>query len=447
MIPDLIHLKGAASRIRRSRVHRTEGVVTRVVGLTVESLGPSCAVGEECLLLDHAGKQISRAQVVGFADNKVFTMPLDNLEGVSIGSRVVALGRRPTVGVGPELLGRVLDSDGHPIDDGPPFEPSTWYPLEASAPLAMDRDRIRIPFITGVRALDGMITMGRGQRLGIFAGSGVGKSILLGMIARHARADVVVISLVGERGREVREFIEEDIGPNGMKHSVVFVATSDEPPLRRIRSAHAATAAAEYFRDQGKHVLLLMDSVTRVAMAQREVGLSLGEPPSSKGYPPSTFSLLPRLLERAGAVDGGGSITGIYSVYMEADDINDPISDAARSLLDGHLVLDRELAARGHYPAIDVLGSISRLQPHVAAEEHLDACRRLRARLAAFKDAEDLVLLGAYREGTSPDVDAAIRAKEPIRNFLTQARNDGASLTDTVGSLMKAVEAGNRGES
>ncbi len=446
MIPELNHLPAAVARIRRTRVHRSVGVVTRVVGLAVESQGPSCAVGEECLLLDRDGERISRGQVVGFSDNKVFSMPLDKPEGVSIGSRVVALGSRPSVGVGPGLLGRVLDSNGRPIDGRPDVVADEWYPLERTSPPAMDRDRIRDPFVTGIRAMDGMITMGRGQRMGIFAGSGVGKSVLLGMIARHARADVVVISLVGERGREVREFIEEDIGPEGMKHSVVFVATSDEPPLRRIRSAHAATAVAEYFRDQGNHVLLLMDSVTRVAMAQREVGLSLGEPPSSKGYPPSTFSLLPRLLERAGALENGGSITGIYSVYMEADDINDPISDAARSLLDGHLVLDRELAAKGHYPAIDVLGSISRLQPHVASAGHMEACRRLRARLAALKDAEDLVLLGAYREGTNPDVDAALKARREIQAFLTQARDDGSTLDATVGSLVHAVEAGDGGE-
>jgi FliI/YscN family ATPase len=306
----------------------------------------------------------------------------------------------------------------------------------------MERERIREPFVTGVRSIDGLATLGQGQRLGIFAGSGVGKSVLLGMIARHARADVAVIALVGERGREVRDFIEEDLGPEGLAHAVVFVATSDEPPMRRIRAALAATAAAEYFRDRGRHVVLLMDSVTRVAMAQREVGLSMGEPPSTKGYPPSVFSFLPRMLERAGALREGGSITGLYSVYVEGDDLNDPVADAARSLLDGHLILTRELAGRGHYPAVDVLLSLSRLMPHVATREHMEMARVLRARLAALKDAEDLVLLGAYKKGASAEVDAALRARDAVRALLVQAKEEGSGLADTVAGLARAVTAG-----
>jgi flagellum-specific ATP synthase len=437
-----VDLEGAPARIRHAQVHRSEGVVLRVVGLAVESQGPASAVGEECLLLSPDGEAVSRAQVVGFSGNRVFTMPVDRLHGLTVGARVVALGRRPTLGVGPGLLGRVLDADGHPLDDRPLAAPETLYPLETSAPPAMDRERIREPFVTGVRSIDGFVTVGRGQRLGIFAGSGVGKSVLLGMIARHSRADVAVIALVGERGREVRDFIEEDLGAEGLKHAVVFVATSDEPPMRRIRAALAATAAAEYFRDLGRHVVLLMDSVTRVAMAQREVGLSLGEPPSTKGYPPSVFSLLPRMLERAGALRDGGSITGLYSVYVEGDDLNDPVADAARSLLDGHLVLTRDLAARGHYPAVDVLASISRLMPQVASAEQVDCARTLRARLAALKDAEDLVLLGAYRKGASAEVDAALMSRDATRALLVQPKEEGSELAATIQGLRRAVEAG-----
>jgi flagellum-specific ATP synthase len=437
-----VDLRGAPGRIRRAQVVRSEGVVLRVVGLAVESQGPAAAVGEECLLLGADGAPLSRAQVVGFSGNRVFSMPVDRLHGLTVGARVVALGRRPTVGVGEHLLGRVLDADGRPLDGRPLAAPETLYPLEAAAPPAMERERIHDPFVTGVRSLDAFTTLGRGQRLGIFAGSGVGKSVLLGMIARHARADVAVIALVGERGREVRDFIEEDLGPEGLKHAAVFVATSDEPPMRRIRAALAATAAAEYFRDRGHHVVLVMDSVTRVAMAQREIGLSMGEPPSTKGYPPSVFSLLPRMLERAGALRNGGSITGLYSVYVEGDDLNDPVADAARSLLDGHIILTRELAARGHYPAVDILTSLSRLMPHVATGEHMTMARDLRARLAALKDAEDLVLLGAYKKGANAEVDAALRSRDEVRALLVQRKEDGSDLAETIARLSRAVEAG-----
>ena len=439
-VSDLI---GAPSRIRAARAVRAEGVVVRVVGLAVESQGPASAIGEECLIESGDGTILSRALVVGFSGNRVFTMPVDRLHGLAVGARVVALGSRPTMGVGAHLLGRVLDADGRPLDGRPLAEPEARYPLESAAPPAMNRERIREPFVTGVRSLDGFTTVGRGQRLGIFAGSGVGKSTLLGMIARHAKADVAVIALVGERGREVRDFIEEDLGKEGLAHAVVIVATSDEPPLRRIRAAQAATAVAEYFRDQRRHVVLLMDSITRVAMAQREVGLSMGEPPSTKGYPPSVFSLLPRLVERAGAVRDEGSITGLYSVYVEGDDLNDPVADAARSLLDGHVVLTRELAGRGHYPAVDVLGSVSRLMPQIASVEHLGAVRALRSRLAAMKEAEDLVLLGAYREGASPEVDAALRSRDAVREFLVQSKERGSPLEATVDGLSRCVASGN----
>ena len=437
-----LDLPGAPARLARAQVYRCEGIVLRVVGLAVESRGPASALGEECLLLAADGQVLSRAQVVGFADDRGFSMPVDRLHGLSPGARVVALGRRPTVGVGDHLLGRVLDADGNPLDGRPIAEPKTRYPLERSAPLAMERERITEPFVTGVRSIDGFTTLGRGQRLGIFSGSGVGKSVLMGMISRHAKADVAVIALVGERGREVRDFIEEDLGPMGLEHSVVYVATSDEPPMRRIRAALAATAAAEYFRDRGRHVVLLMDSVTRIAMAQREVGLSMGEPPSTKGYPPSVFSLLPRLLERPGALRDGGSITALYTVYVEGDDLNDPIADAARSLLDGHLVLSRELAERGHYPSVDVLGSISRLMTQVARPAHLEAAQTLRGRMAALKDAEDLVMLGAYRRGANKEVDAALLSRDALHALLVQRKEVGSDLASTEAALQGTVAAG-----
>ncbi|HEU4402295.1 MAG TPA: FliI/YscN family ATPase [Candidatus Polarisedimenticolia bacterium] len=442
MTGEEIDLEGTLSRIRAARAHRLEGVVVRVIGLAVESQGPPCAIGEECLLLAADGALLSRAQVVGFSGHRVFAMPIDRVQGLSVGSRIVALGRRPTVGVGEHLLGRILDADGRPLEGPRLGEPAGRYPLEAVPPPALQRQRIREPFVTGVRSIDALMTLGRGQRLGIFAGSGVGKSALLGMIARHARADVAVIALVGERGREVRDFLEEDLGVEGLRHSVVYVATSDEPPLRRIRCALAATAAAEYFRDHGRQVVLLMDSITRVAMAQREIGLSMGEPPSTKGYPPSVFSLLPRLLERAGAIQNGGGITGLYSVYVEGDDLNDPIADAARSLLDGHVVLSRDLAARAHYPAIDVLGSISRLMPHVTSPDHLAAATSLRARMAALRDAEDLVLLGAYRAGSNAEVDAALRGRDALRALLVQPIEEGSDLGATQSALQRALAAG-----
>jgi flagellum-specific ATP synthase/type III secretion protein N (ATPase) len=435
-------LGGAVARLRGARLHRREGAVTRVVGLAVESLGPACSIGEECLLLDAAGEVLSRGEVVGFAERRVFTMPTDAVKGLAVGARVVALGRRPRIGVGPQLLGRVLDADGRPLDGRPPPASETTYPLESPSPPALDRQRITQPFVTGVRVIDGMLTVGRGQRLGIFAGSGVGKSTLLGMIARHAVADVAVIALVGERGREVRDFIEQDLGPEGLAHAVVFVSKSDEPALRRIRTAQAATAVAEYFRDRGRHVVLLMDSLTRVAMSQREVGLALGEPPSTKGYPPSMLTLLPRLLERVGTVRGGGSITGFYSVYVEGDDLADPVADAARSLLDGHAVLSRELAGRGHYPAVDSLDSVSRLMPQVTSGAHLRLSRTLRGRLAALKDAEDLVLLGAYRSGSNAEVDAALRAREAVRSFLVQEPDEASALDATLERLRLSVDSG-----
>lgn len=431
----------ASLRVREARTWRASGVVSRVVGLAVESTGPPCSVGEECRIVDRDGTLLSRAQVVGFSDRRVFSMPTERLAGVRAGSRVVATGRIPTVGVSRRYLGRILDADGLALDSRRLPAPTTHYALDRTSPNALERDRIREPFVTGVRAIDALTSLGRGQRTGIFAGSGVGKSTLLGMIARHARADVVIVSLVGERGREVRDFVEDELGPS-LTRSIVFVATSDEPPMRRVRAAQAALAAAEFFRDEGADVLLLMDSLTRVAMAQREIGLSLGEPPSTKGYPPSVFSLLPRLVERAGPVQDSGSITGIYTIYVEGDDLNDPVADAARSLLDGHIVLSRDLADQGHFPAIDVLASLSRLMSAVGDPEVLRLAEIMRRRLDAYREAEDAILLGAYREGSNPLVDEALRAKEPTRRFLVQARNDGTALEETRAALGAVVEAG-----
>lgn len=435
-------LDEALRAVDEARLHRLEGRVTRIVGLAVESRGPAAAIGEECEIRDADDRTIARAQVVGFSDGRVFSMPTDRLHGITTGSRIVALGRQPSVAVGDAMLGRVFDADGEPLDDGAFERPGERRPLEGAAPGALARARIDEPFHCGVRSIDALLTLGRGQRVGIFAGSGVGKSTLLGMLARHARADVVVLALVGERGREVRDFIERELGEEGMRQTVAFVATSDEPPLRRIRAALAATAAAEHFRDRGLDVVLLMDSITRVAMAQREVGLSLGEPPSTKGYPPSVFSLLPRLLERAGAVEGGGSITGLYTVYVEGDDLNDPVADAARSLLDGHVVLSRELADRAHYPAVDVLASVSRLMPQVTDEEHRELANRLRGRLAALRENEDLVLLGAYHEGSDPRVDAALRAREATDRLLQQACDERSDPESTLEALRTAVASG-----
>ena len=339
------------------------------------------------------------------------------------------------------MLGRILDAEGRALDERPDPRPEARVPVEGTPPSPLSRRSIVEPLPTGVRAIDACTTLGRGQRIGVFAGSGVGKSTLLGMLTRGTEADVTIVALVGERGREVRDFVERDMGAEGLARSVVFVATSDEPPMRRVRVLQAATAAAEYFRDLGKHVVLLVDSLTRVSMAQREIGLSLGEPPAAKGYPPSATALLPRLLERAGSVEHG-SITGIYTVYVEADDINDPIGDAARSLLDGHIHLERKLANRGHYPAIDVLGSVSRLMPQVTDRDHVEAQRALRGHLATLDEADDLIALGAYKAGTVPAIDRALELRPAIERLLRQEtadRTDWAAMRQTLNQAVGAA--------
>ncbi|MBN1571465.1 MAG: FliI/YscN family ATPase [Acidobacteria bacterium] len=405
------------------------GSVKRAVGLVVESLGPPVSVGELCEVggSDREGGSIP-AEVVGFKDNYVISMPLYKVHGVKLGDRVVCRKKKAAVSVGPSLLGRVVNALGDPIDDKGPIDARLEYPIQPSETNPLARKNIDERLGTGIRAIDGALTCGKGQRIGIFGGSGVGKSTLLGMMARYTSADINVISLVGERGREVRGFIEKDLGEEGLKRSVVVVSTSDQPPLLRIRAALVATTMAEYFRDLGKDVLLVMDSVTRFAMAQREVGLAAGEPPSSKGYTPSVFALLPRLLERAGNYMSGGSITGFYTVLVEGDDMTEPIADAVRSLLDGHIVLSRELAWRNHYPCIDILSSISRLMPELVKQSYLQKAGKIRELLSTYRKAEDMLNIGAYAKGSNPKIDLALRKMDAINSFLIQRSDERVSL-------------------
>jgi flagellum-specific ATP synthase len=394
-----------------------QGLVSRITGLIVEADGPRVSVGRYCHILSVNSPAIP-AEVVGFRGSKTLLMSLGELEGVAPGDRVVTQKDKLTVKVGPDLLGRILDGLGYPLD-GQPLAAAKAYPLYNSPPSALYRPRIREPLNVGVRAIDGLLTLGRGQRMGIFAGSGVGKSTLLGMMARNTEADVNVIALVGERGRELRDFMEKDLGPEGIARSVIVVATSDQPALVRLKAAFTATAIAEYFRDNGKNVLLMMDSVTRFAMAQREVGLTVGEPPATRGYPPSVFALLPKLLERVGMSEKG-SITGIYSVLVDGDDHNEPIADAVRGILDGHIVLTRDLASKNHYPSIDVLQSVSRVMNDVADPQILEMAGRIRRLLAVYQEAKDLIDIGAYVAGSSPRIDEAIRYIDGIWSFLRQ---------------------------
>lgn len=405
---------------------RWMGRVSKVVGLIVESRGLEAAVGEQMVIHLENGKTIS-AEVVGFEDRNALLMPIESLDGIRPGLLVEGSGHMPLVPVGEALLGRVIDPLGRPLDDGPPIDFQAHLPLHGRPPNPMHRKRIDEVLSVGVRAIDGLLTLGKGQRIGIFSGSGVGKSTLLGMMARNTSADVNVISLVGERGRELKEFIENDLGTEGLKRSVVVVATSDQTPLLRLRCALAATSVAEYFMRKGKDVLLMMDSVTRFAMAQREVGLSAGEPPSSRGYTPSVFALLPRLMERAGNFEGLGSITGLYTVLVEGDDLNEPISDAVRGILDGHIVLSRKLGAKSHFPAIDVLGSLSRLFSVLAIPEQKQLSSKIRELMSTYQDAEDLIQIGAYTKGASVSIDQAIQFKPAIDAFLRQAVAEGTN--------------------
>ncbi len=413
---------------------RWEGRVVQVVGQLVESEGPVCCVGDLCHLINARGR-VYPGEVVGFRGTTVLSMPLERPEGIGFGDRIASWGARPTLRVSEEMQGRVLDGAGDPLDGAVPWPGRDLQLLDRAAPLPLERIPIRDPLSCGIRAIDGLLTCGRGQRVGIFGGSGVGKSTLIGMMARNTSADLTVLALVGERGREVREFLEEALGDEGRKRAVVVVSTSDQSPLLRIRAALAATAIAEYFCARGRNVLLVVDSLTRLAMAQREISLAAGEPPTSKGYTPSVFTLLARLIERAGRFEHG-SITAFYTVLMEGDDQQDPLVDGARALLDGHIMLDRRLTARGHYPPIAVLDSISRLMPVVCADNHLSHARKLRSWLAAYTNSEDLIRIGAYQKGTDDLLDKAIALMPSLQTFLQQTPREVASLPQTVAELL-----------
>jgi flagellum-specific ATP synthase len=420
-------------------VARPEGRVYEVTGLTVKSVGPHISIGDMAWIETETFKGTRRiaCEVVGFKDRFVLLMPVGRLDGIRPGSRVIP-GGRLSVSVGRSLLGRVVDGLGQPIDNGPELHGLVKVDLDREAPRPMDRERIREPFSTGIRAIDGLLTCARGQRMGIFSGSGVGKSVLMGSLARNSSATVNVIALIGERGREVRDFVEENLGEEGLAKSVVVAVTSDQSPLVRVKGASTAMAIAEYFREQGENVMFLMDSVTRCAMAQREIGLAVGEPPTTKGYPPSVFGLLARLLERSGASDKG-SITALFTVLVEADDMNDPIADSVRSILDGHIVLSRDLAAANHYPAIDVLYSVSRLMSEVVSPEHRAQAGRLRALLSTYRKAEDLVNIGAYVEGSNPKIDESLKKIDGFNQFLCQQPNEETSWEETLAMLKKVV--------
>ncbi|CDM68800.1 Flagellum-specific ATP synthase [Clostridium bornimense] len=431
-----IDFQGIAKRIEKITPYKYQGTVTRVVGLTIEAEGIKAAVGEVCII-NNIKKDVIKCEVVGFKEDTVILMPLGELTGIAPGCKVEPLGHPLSVNCGEHLLGKILDGLGNPLD-GEDNEKGVPYPLEAMPPDPLRRKRITTILPTGVRAIDGLLTMGEGQRVGIFAGSGVGKSTTLGMIAREAKGDINVIALIGERGREVRDFIERDLGEEGMKRSVVVCATSDQSALVRLKGAFTATAIAEYFRDQGKKVILMMDSVTRFAMAQREIGLAIGEPPATKGYTPSVFSMLPKLMERSGTSDKG-SITAFYTVLVDGDDFNEPIADAVRGILDGHIVLSRSLAAKNHYPAIEVLKSVSRLMSEIADKNHKNDASKLRDLLATYENSEDLINIGAYVKGSNPNIDKAIECHDSILGFLKQGIDESTSFEEVKEKLAKSI--------
>ena len=420
--------------ITKSHIRKL-GKVTQVVGLTIESQGPDVSIGSTCYIKSPSGDIL--AEVVGFKGNKILLMPLGDIGGVRPGAIVLASDTPITVNISYDLLGRVLDGIGKPLDGKPPVTNGKDFPVVNSPPNPLDRNRIRTPLALGVKVLDGLLTIGKGQRVGIFAGSGVGKSTLMGMIARNTTADINVIALIGERGREVKEFIEKDLGEEGLKRSVLVVSTSDKPALVRLKAADVATSIAEYFRAEGKDVLLLMDSLTRYAMAQREIGLATGEPPVSRGYTPSVFAVMPRLLERAGN-DHRGSITGLYTVLVDGDDITEPVTDTARGILDGHIVLNRKIANKNHYPAIDVLASVSRVMPDIVTREHRNQSNEIKRVMAIYSENEDLINIGAYVKGSNPNIDIAIAKNGPIKDFLTQEVEEKIQFETTL-DIMAAI--------
>ncbi len=437
--PAELNLKFSHDRLGRADSLIEFGVIEKVVGNSIESHGPNVTTGSVCWT--EIGDRRIPLEVIGFNEGRVITMPLGKPEGIKQGDSVYASGQVATIGVGEQLMGRVLDGLGRPIDGRPVSDTLEYQSLYAEPSNPLTRDPIRDPIQTGVRSIDGLLTCGLGQRVGIFGGSGVGKSTLLGMIARYTSADLNVIAMVGERGREVREFLENDLGDDGLKRSVVFVATSDQPALVRIRAAFAATAAAEYFQKRGKNVLLMMDSVTRFAMAQREVGLAAGEPPTTKGYTPSVFSLLPRLLERAGKFNIG-SITAFYTVLVEADDMNDPIADSVRSILDGPIVLDRDLSTQGHFPSIDVLSSNSRLMTQMIDADHQKSANEIRDLMGTYKKAEDLIQIGAYKKGSNARIDTAVGRIDSINTFLRQGSEEHSEMNATREQLVQLAALG-----
>jgi FliI/YscN family ATPase len=425
-------------KLARIETCRWTGTVTELVGLLVESNGPAVGVGDFCEITTQDGRLI-RTQVIGFRDGRVLSMPLEETDGLHLGDAITGRKEDARMEAGPELLGRVIDGFGKPLDSLGPIGAKEPYDLYAPAPGPLDREPISEPLATGIRAIDSLLTCGEGQRIGIFGGSGVGKSTLLGCMSRYSSADVSVIALIGERNREVRDFIEHELGPDGLKRSVLVVATSDRPAPLRIRAAFVALAVAEYFRDQGKSVLLVMDSVTRLAMAQREIGLAAGEPPSQKGYTPSVFNLLPKIFERAGHFRKG-SITGFFTVLVEGDDFNEPICDAVRAILDGHIVLSRQLGAAGHYPAIDILQSVSRLAPRLYSSEQRDAAIKIREAMATHQRSEDLINLGAYASGANPQLDAAIRVRPQLMDFLKQDSSAHSSFEETMSRMRELAQ-------
>ncbi len=436
---ETIDIKKYSSFIATNSFVKKTGKISRIIGLMVESDGPGAAIGSICTIKSRI-RPHTLAQVVGFRNSQTLLMPLGDIDGIEPGCEIEVTEEQPSFGVSSEMIGRVLDGNGKPIDGKGPIPLGTEYPLMGMPLNPLSRQRSSNSLDVGVKSINGLLTCAKGQRIGIMAGTGVGKSVLLGMIARNTEAEINVIALIGERGREVKEFIEENLGPDGLKRSIVIAAASDQPPLVRLRGAFIATTIAEYFRDQGKDVLLMMDSITRFALAQREIGLSVGEPPTTKGYPPSTFSMLPKILERAGTSEGNGTITGLYTVLVEGDDISEPVSDAVRAVLDGHIVLDRELAAHNHYPAIDVLASVSRLMIDVIPKEHYDLSMKVKDFLATYNEAKDLINIGAYAKGSNPKWDIAIEKIDRINKFLKQGIMETVSMGESLSMLKEIVE-------
>lgn len=430
-----IDLSSCIRTVERSEPLRVYGKIVEITGLLIKATGLVVTIGEACEIISGGGAPVG-AEVVGFRDGKALLMAIGDISRIKLGSRVHSVGKKVFVRVGQGLIGRVIDGMGNPLDGKGPLR-GHEHPLFGASPDPLKRRRITEPIDLGIRAINGLLTCGKGQRLGIMAGAGVGKSVLLGMIAKYTEASVNVIALVGERGREVREFMERNLGEEGMRKSVIVVSTSEQPALMKLRAAFTATAIAEYFRDGGSDVLLFMDSLTRVAMAQREIGLALGEPPTTKGYTPSLTSLLSKLLERAGTKEGKGSITGLYTVLVEGDDLSDPVADTSMSILDGHIVLSRELAMENQYPAIDILRSISRVMPDIVDPAHKEMAGRFSENLAIYRKHEDMINIGAYKEGSNPKVDRAIRMIEPLRGYLRQEMNERYKFRDSVTQLNK----------